>query len=248
MLDAEPSLSRVLSPAECDEALAAISRFVDLKSPYTICHSTAVAGLASGAAAALGAPEHEVTMVRRAALVARFGYLGVSNAIWDTPRPLSGSEWERVRLSPYLTERMLRRSAALAPLGRVAVQVRECLDGSGYPRGLSSASITRPARVLAAADVYQAMLERSTAPAGTHLRRGRGRAPIEVLRLIARGASNKDVAARLVISPKAAGTHIEHIYAKLGVSSRAEAGLFAVQHGLLPEAEVDLGDAVTPPT
>jgi len=60
-----------------------------------------------------------------------------------------------------------------------------------------------------------------------------------LLRLIARGASNKEVAARLVISPKTAGTHIEHIYAKLGVSSRAEAGLFAVQHGLLPETAFD---------
>jgi DNA-binding NarL/FixJ family response regulator len=64
---------------------------------------------------------------------------------------------------------------------------------------------------------------------------GLTRREIEVLRLIARGCSNKDVAARLVISPKTAGTHVEHIYAKLGVSSRAEAGLFAVQHGLLPE-------------
>jgi DNA-binding NarL/FixJ family response regulator len=62
-----------------------------------------------------------------------------------------------------------------------------------------------------------------------------------VLRLIARGASNKDVAARLVISPKTAGTHIEHIYKKLDVSSRAEAGLLAVQHGLLPEDPLDTG-------
>jgi DNA-binding CsgD family transcriptional regulator len=53
------------------------------------------------------------------------------------------------------------------------------------------------------------------------------------------------VAARLVISPKTAGTHIEHIYAKLDVSSRAEASLFAVQHGLLPEASIDPGEATT---
>jgi DNA-binding NarL/FixJ family response regulator len=68
---------------------------------------------------------------------------------------------------------------------------------------------------------------------------GLTRREIDVLRLIARGASNKEVAARLVITPKTAGTHIEHIYAKLGVSTRAEAGLFAVQHGLLPEEPRD---------
>jgi HD-GYP domain-containing protein (c-di-GMP phosphodiesterase class II) len=283
VLDAEPALSRELSASECDEALAAISRFVDLKSPYTLGHSTAVSELASRAAAALGASAHELTIVRRAALVARFGYLGVSNAIWDKPRPLSASDWERVRLYPYLTERMLQRSPALAPLAQVAVQVRERLDGSGYPRSLSGASISRSARLLAAADAYQAMLEprphrppRTRDEAAKELRvdaragrldgesveavlgvaghrvarrvdgpAGLTRREIEVLRLIARGSSNKDVAARLVISAKTAGTHIEHIYAKLGVSSRAEAGLFAVQHGLLPESGSDAGDATT---
>ena len=162
------------------------------------------------------------------------------------------------------------------------MQLRERLDGSGYPRGLARASIARPARLLAAADVYQAMLEprphrpaRSADEAAGELRNevragrldgeaveavlgaaghrvarrvdgpgGLTRREVEVLRLIARGSSNKDVAARLVISPKTAGTHIEHIYAKLGVSSRAEAGLFAVQNGLLPEAPGDVGTAL----
>jgi HD-GYP domain-containing protein (c-di-GMP phosphodiesterase class II) len=277
VLDAEPALSRRLSPSECDEALGAVSRFVDLKSPYTLGHSAAVAALASDAAASTGADEREVTLVRRAALVMRFGCLGVSNAIWDKPRPLSASEWERVRLHPYLTERMLQQSPALAALGRVAVQVRERLDGSGYPRGLSGVSISRPARVLAAADVYQAMLEpRPHRPAWTRdeaaaelrhevtagrldgpaveavlgvaghqvARRsenpcGLTRREVEVLRLIARGCSTKQVAARLVISPKTAGTHIEHIYAKLDVSCRAEASLFAVHNGLVPEQPTD---------
>jgi DNA-binding NarL/FixJ family response regulator len=58
-----------------------------------------------------------------------------------------------------------------------------------------------------------------------------------VLQLVARGLSNKDIAKRLVIAPKTAGNHIEHIYTKLGVTSRAEAGLFAMQHGLLPEED-----------
>jgi DNA-binding CsgD family transcriptional regulator len=217
----------------------------------------------------------------------RFGCLGVSNAIWDKPGPLSASEWERVRLHPHLTERMLQSSLALAEVARIAGQVRERLDGSGYPRGLSGASVTRPARVLAAADVYQSMLEpRPHRPAWTggdaavELRRevsagrldaaaveavlvagghrasrrieypgGLTQREVEVLRLIARGCTTKDVAARLVISRKTAGTHIEHIYAKLGVTGRVEASLFATQHGLLPEglAETE-GDACTSST
>jgi DNA-binding NarL/FixJ family response regulator len=58
---------------------------------------------------------------------------------------------------------------------------------------------------------------------------------VEVLRLVARGLSNKEIAERLVISPKTVGKHVEHIYAKTDASSRAAAALFAMQHGLLPE-------------
>jgi DNA-binding CsgD family transcriptional regulator len=56
---------------------------------------------------------------------------------------------------------------------------------------------------------------------------------IDVLRLVAQGLSSKEIAAHLVISPKTARNHIEHIYFKIGTSSRATASLFAMQHGLL---------------
>ncbi|HEV2785753.1 MAG TPA: LuxR C-terminal-related transcriptional regulator, partial [Solirubrobacteraceae bacterium] len=56
---------------------------------------------------------------------------------------------------------------------------------------------------------------------------------LEVLLLIARGASSRDVARQLVITDKTARNHIERIYGKLGVSSRAEASLFAMRHGLV---------------
>ena len=61
----------------------------------------------------------------------------------------------------------------------------------------------------------------------------------EVLVLLARGLSNKQIAGRLVITPKTAGNHVEHIYAKIVASSRAAAALFAVRHGLLPEETLD---------
>ena len=61
---------------------------------------------------------------------------------------------------------------------------------------------------------------------------------VEVLRLLAQGLSNKEIANRLVISPKTAGNHIEHIYARIDASSRATASPFAAQHGLLPEDEL----------
>ena len=56
---------------------------------------------------------------------------------------------------------------------------------------------------------------------------------VEVLRLLVRGLSNKEIAEQLVISRKTTGSHVEHIYTKLGVSNRAQASLFAVKHGLM---------------
>jgi HD-GYP domain-containing protein (c-di-GMP phosphodiesterase class II) len=279
VIDAEPALAVVLSSERFDAALLAIANFVDLKSPYSLGHSRAVADLAAAAGVQLGLSEAEVRTVRRAGLVHDFGRLGVSNAIWDKRGTLGLGEWERVRLHPYLTERMLQRSAVLAPLGAIAVQHRERLDGSGYPRGLTGPAIARPARILGAADAYQAMREprphrpeRSAEEAAVELRadvkagrldrdaveailgaaghrvsrRREGPAgltarEVEVLRLLARGLSNKEIAKRLVISPKTAGNHIEHIYSKIDASTRAKASLFAMQHGLLPEEEFAAG-------
>jgi DNA-binding CsgD family transcriptional regulator len=61
---------------------------------------------------------------------------------------------------------------------------------------------------------------------------------LEVLALLARGQSNKEIASRLFISPKTVGSHVEHIYRKIDCSTRAEASLFVMQHGLLPEFEI----------
>ena len=273
VLDGEPSLRMMLSTAQTDAALAAVARFVDLKSPYTLGHSEALAQLAARAAQQLGMSPDEVQALSRAGFVSGFGRLGVSNAIWDKPTALTAGDWERVRLQPHLTERMLHQSEALAPLGRIAVQARERLDGSGYPRGLTGPGISRSGRVLGAADAYQAMREPrpyraalnaddAAAQLRAEVRAGRMDGPavdavlrvaghrvrqrrdgpagltareVEVLRLLATGLSNKQIAARLAITPKTAGNHIEHIYTKIGATSRAEAGLFAMQHGLLPE-------------
>ena len=60
---------------------------------------------------------------------------------------------------------------------------------------------------------------------------------VEVLGLLARGHSNKAIAQRLVVAPKTVSNHVEHIYAKIGVSTRAAAALFAMQHGLVGSFE-----------
>jgi HD-GYP domain-containing protein (c-di-GMP phosphodiesterase class II) len=276
VIDAEPALAVALTGERFDDALLAIANFVDLKSPYFLGHARAVSELAAEAGARLGLAGPDVALLRRAGLVHGLGRLGVSNAILDKRGPLGAGERERVQLQPYLTDRMLRQSNALAPVARIAVQHRERLDGSGYPRGLSGAGISREGRILAAADAYQALREprphrpeRSAVQAAVELRAGvragrldadaveavlgaaghrvprrregpAGLTPreVQVLGLLARGLSNKEIAARLVISPKTVANHAEHIYGKIDASTRAGAGLFAMRHGLLPEEAV----------
>jgi HD-GYP domain-containing protein (c-di-GMP phosphodiesterase class II) len=159
VIAAQPRSSQVLSDEEVSSALEAFADFTDLKSPYTLGHSRALADLAAESARAYGLPGDQLEFVRMAALVHDLGRLGISNAILDKQGPLTAAERERIRMRPYLTERMLSTCSALAPLAELAASHQERCDGSGYPRGVRGESLSPAARVLAAADVYQAMLE-----------------------------------------------------------------------------------------
>lgn len=130
-----------------------------MKSPFTLGHSTAVAELVAAAGRRLGLATEDVRLSYRSGLVLGFGRLGVSNSIWDEPGPLGAGEWERVRMNPYFTERTLQQSATFESLARIAVQHREPLNGTGYPHGLSGGAVSTHARILGAADAYQAMRE-----------------------------------------------------------------------------------------
>jgi len=159
VLALEPGAHPCLSDSQYDQACQAMAYFADIKSPYTLTHSSGVAELVAGAASRCGFPEGDVVTIRRAALLHDIGRCGISAGIWGKPGPLSEREWERVRLHPYFTERVLARPAALAQLGELASLHRERLDGSCYHRGLLAGTLPPLARILAAADVYHAMTE-----------------------------------------------------------------------------------------
>jgi HD-GYP domain-containing protein (c-di-GMP phosphodiesterase class II) len=277
VLAAEPGPQIRLADDGLDRALEGIADFTDLKSPYALGHARGVASLVEQAARILELRDDDVVLVRRAALVQDAGRMGISNSIWDKPGPLAPSEMERVRLHPYYVDRMFPRPTTLAPIGSLAAQHHERMDGSGYPRGLTGNSLSVLARILAAADVYRALIEtrphrralttdeateeltaevmhgrldgdavNAVLKAAGHRVRKRRAWPsgltsreVEVLALIARGHSSREVAGRLQLSEKTVRNHVEHIYAKIGSSSRAEASLFAMRHGLLDSASAD---------
>jgi len=143
--------------------------------------------------------------------------------------------------------------------------------GSGDPYGLTGSTLTAEDRLLAAADVYHALVEPKPdrpeqpaavaagmlrqearagrldgdavaavraadghgAPALRDFPAGLTRREAEVLKLLARGHPNKEIARRLVLSPKTVSNHLERVYSKLQVSSRAAATLWAFEHDLV---------------
>jgi HD-GYP domain-containing protein (c-di-GMP phosphodiesterase class II)/DNA-binding CsgD family transcriptional regulator len=273
---ASDGAARTLDERELTRVLTAFADYADLKSASWTGHSRGVARLATGAAQLLGLPEEKGILVERAALVHDIGALGVSTGIWDKAGPWSAAERERVRIHPYLTERVLARPPQLAAIGAVAGLHHERLDGSGLPawgerewhpddgphrrgrrrlpraRGGSAPPARPPAegvRVGAAGrvpsragrldgDAVLAVL----AAAGREIRRrpalpaGLTAREVEVLDRLVRGRSNKQIARDLGISPRTVGTHVEHIYVKIGVSTRGAAALYAMSQGLVAPA------------
>jgi HD-GYP domain-containing protein (c-di-GMP phosphodiesterase class II) len=268
---AEPGEPVMLEGAQVDEGLRVLGDFADLTVPYTLGHSVAVAEVASAAAERAGLDAEVRLALHRAGLVHNVGRVAVSAKVWNKPAPLSRDEQEKVRLYPYYTERVLQHSELLRSLGDIACRQQERLDGSGYPRGAAAAELSPSDRILAAANVYQAMVEpRPHRPA--HARAGAaellrdevhaGRLDAtavgsvleaagqeagrlspprpagltdreaEVLGLVASGLMTKQIGQRLGISPKTADQHIQNVYAKIGVSTRAAATLFATRQGL----------------
>ncbi|HEX5173294.1 MAG TPA: HD domain-containing phosphohydrolase [Gaiellaceae bacterium] len=271
-LESEPFPQTRLAGTRIDAGFSAFAALAGLKSPWLREHSTAVADLAEAAAWRLRLPAETVAFLRRAALAADLGRVGVSNAIWEKPGPLGFGEWERVRLHPHFTERAFAQAEALAPIGLLAGSHHERLDGSGYHRGLRGAALDQTARILVAADCYTAMraarphrpalepgvaeaeLQREVAegrldaeavdavlaaaghPVSTRPRElpaGLTRRELEVLLALVLGHSNRVIADDLGISAKTVGHHVQHVYRKAGVRSRAAATVWAFEQELV---------------
>ena len=140
-----------------DRIAQAFAQVVDAKSPYTGHHSVGVTEIADGMAATLGFDDTERRDLRRAALLHDIGKLGVSNRILDKPGALDDDEWRAMRRHPDLTLSILTQVGAFADLAEVAANHHERLDGRGYGRGLTAQQLDAPSRLLAVADVAEAL-------------------------------------------------------------------------------------------
>jgi putative nucleotidyltransferase with HDIG domain len=140
-----------------DRIAEAFARVIDAKSPFTARHSERVAEIADGIAVVLGFDADERRTLRRAALLHDIGKLAISNRILDKPGKLSDEEFRVIQTHPVHTLHILERAPCFAELADLAANHHEKLDGSGYPRSLSSEALDLPMRVLAVADICEAL-------------------------------------------------------------------------------------------
>lgn len=266
LLAEEPPVDERTLDAVCE----VLADFSDLKCELTRGHSTGVADLAVRAAGLLRVPMEVRTTLRRAALLHDLGRVSVSAAIWDKADSLTDAESARVQSHTISTERILAGWPMLATEAELASLAHERIDGRGYHRRLPAVGIPVAARLLAAADVYQALrsdrphraalsAERAVAVLREEAQAGRldgqaveavlaaagerpavrAQAPagltereVEVLRLLARGLTNREIAGELKIAVKTAGNHVQSTLDKIGVRTRSAAAMFAMRHGL----------------
>jgi HD-GYP domain-containing protein (c-di-GMP phosphodiesterase class II) len=147
----------VADETRLDQIASAFAGVVDAKSRWTYRHSDRACVIAMSLAATLGADEVGPRDLRRAVLLHDIGKLALSNRILDKPGPLTHDEFARVREHPLITERILSGVPGCEHLARLAGVHHERLDGSGYPRYLTGEALTPAMRLIAVADVYEAL-------------------------------------------------------------------------------------------
>jgi putative nucleotidyltransferase with HDIG domain len=175
-----------------DRLAVAFSDVVDAKSPWTYQHSRGVAEVSEGLGRILDLKGRRLRKLRWAALLHDIGKLGVSNLILDKPGKLDAEETARIRRHTSHTHEILKRVRVFEGFAEMAASHHERLDGGGYHRGIAGDELSIEVRILAVADMYEALAarrpyrqERTSEEAMTIIDRevGKGLCPVVVAAL-----------------------------------------------------------------
>jgi HD-GYP domain-containing protein (c-di-GMP phosphodiesterase class II) len=148
---------RIIDAETYDRVALAFSKVIDAKSPWTLRHSEGVADIAVGISAEMALPSEHQAEIYRAGLLHDIGKLGVSNLVLDKKGSLSDEEFEQMRSHAMHTQKILGRVSAFRQFADYASAHHERLDGKGYHRGLAGDEVPLEARILAVADVCEAL-------------------------------------------------------------------------------------------
>jgi HD-GYP domain-containing protein (c-di-GMP phosphodiesterase class II) len=268
-LATEPTPGFVVHGADHQERIATVfGHFADVKSPFTRGHSQRVMELCSPAAERMAVSAKVREQLRLAALLHDLGRVAIANGIWDKPGPLDAMEQTLMQEHAHEAARIVARCETFREVQLLVSMAHERLDGSGYPRRSEARDLNIAARILAAADVYAALLQdrpqrkaHSPAAAVDLLRRevaagrlcedavnavlvsparpnsaptkgpGLSSREVEILGCVAQGLANKEIAEQLGISPSTVKRHLENMFEKIGVRTRAAVTIWAIEHG-----------------
>ncbi len=140
-----------------DEIISAMSDLVETRDPYTAGHQRRVAKISVLIGAELGLSEDSIKALKYAGLTHDIGKIAIPSEILTKPGKLTPLEYEMIKMHPEIGYKILKDIDFPWPVAEIVYEHHERLDGSGYPRGLKNGEILFEARILAVADVVEAM-------------------------------------------------------------------------------------------
>ena len=140
-----------------EETIQAMATAIEMRDPYTAAHQRRVTQLAIAIATEIGLSEDQINGLRLAGLVHDIGKTRVPVEILTNPLKLSGAEFSIIKTHPLVGYDILKTIDFPQPVAKIVYQHHERMDGSGYPNGSSGDDIMLEAKILAVADVVEAM-------------------------------------------------------------------------------------------
>ena len=140
-----------------DGVIKVIALTVESRDPYTAGHQLRVADLAGAFSKEMGLPEDQIKGIHMAGMIHDLGKISVPSEILSKPSRLSTIEFELIKTHPQVGYDILKGIEFPWSVAEISYQHHERMDGSGYPRGLKGEEILLEARIMAVADVVEAM-------------------------------------------------------------------------------------------
>ncbi|MBI3479825.1 MAG: PAS domain S-box protein [Nitrosomonadales bacterium] len=152
-----------------EDTVRAIAAIVEMRDPYTAGHQARVADLAAAIGRQMGLPDEQVHAIHLAGVVHDLGKIRVPSEILSKPGKISDIEFSLIKTHAQAGYDILKEINFVWPIAQMVLQHHERLDGSGYPQGLKGDAILLEARILAVADVVEAMYSHRPYRAGLGL-------------------------------------------------------------------------------
>jgi len=157
--EAEEELEQSLAHTQVGlrSTVKVIAETVEARDPYTAGHQRRVSELARSIAAEMNLPHNQIDGIRIAANIHDLGKISIPVEILSKPSQLSDVEFSLIKEHPLSGYNILKDIAFPWPIARVILEHHERMDGSGYPNGLKGDELLLESRILAVADVVEAM-------------------------------------------------------------------------------------------